>query len=67
MKHQVNWNTVGGALQNQPWHNIWSADNPVEVLSEHLPFWLDVMYPRSIRVHNKNKPWFDDQAGVHWP
>ena len=35
-KHQVNWNTVCGAMQDLPWHNIWSADNPVEVLNEHL-------------------------------
>ena len=31
-KYQVNWNTVC----DLPWRNIWSADNPVEVLSEHL-------------------------------
>ena len=35
-KHQVNWNTVGGAMQDLPWHKIWLADNPVEVLNEHL-------------------------------
>ena len=31
-KQQVNWNTVCGAIQDLPWRNIWSADNPVEVL-----------------------------------
>ena len=31
LKHRVNWNTVCGAMQNLPWRNIWSADNPVEV------------------------------------
>ena len=37
LKHQVNWNTVCGAIQDLPWHSIWLA---VEV--------LDVMYqPRS--------------------
>ena len=36
LKHQVNWNPVGGALQDLPWRNIWSADNPVEVLNRHL-------------------------------
>ena len=36
LKHQVNWNTVCGAMQDLPWRNIWSADNPVEVLNEHL-------------------------------
>ena len=36
LKHQVNWNTVCGATQDLPWRNIWLADNPVEVLNEHL-------------------------------
>ena len=36
LKHQVNWNTVYGAIQDLPSQNIWSADNPVEVLNEHL-------------------------------
>ena len=41
LKHQVNWNTVCGAIQHLPWHNIWLSDNPVEVLNEHLSCWLD--------------------------
>ena len=37
LKHKVNWNTVCcGSIQNLPWRNIWSADNPVEVLNYHL-------------------------------
>ena len=36
LKHQVNWNTVCGAMQDLPWRNILSADNPVEVLNETL-------------------------------
>ena len=36
LRHQVNWNAVCGAIQDLPWHNIWLADNPVEVLNEHL-------------------------------
>ena len=28
LKHQVNWNTVCGSMQDLPWRNIWSADNP---------------------------------------
>ena len=36
LKHQVNWNTVCGAIQELPWQNIWLSDNPVEVLNEHL-------------------------------
>ena len=48
IKHQVNWNTVCGAMLDLPWRNIWSADNPVEVLKEHLLCWLDVLFqPRS--------------------
>ena len=33
MKHQVNWNTVCGAIQELPWRNIWLSDNPVEVVN----------------------------------
>ena len=36
LNHKVNWNTVCGAMHDLPWRNIWSADNPVEVLNEHL-------------------------------
>ena len=35
-KHQVNYNTVCGAIQDLPWCNIWSDDNPVEVWNEYL-------------------------------
>ena len=31
LKHQGNWNTVCSAIQD-----IWSADNPAEVLNKHL-------------------------------
>ena len=31
LKHLVNWNTVCGAIQDLSWHNIWLADNLVEV------------------------------------
>ena len=33
LKHQVIWNTVYGAMRDLPWRNIWSSDNPVEVLN----------------------------------
>ena len=33
LKHQVNWNTVCGALRDLPCHNIWLSDNPVWVLN----------------------------------
>ena len=43
--------------------NIWSADNPVEVLNEHLLLLAGRFVPtKIIRVRNKAKPWFDDQS-----
>ena len=63
LKHQVKWNTVCGAMQDLPWRNIWSADNPVEVLNEHLLLLVGRFVPtKIIRVRNKGKPWFDDQC-----
>ena len=44
LKHQVNWNTVCGAIQDLPWRNIWLVDNPVEVLNDICTCWLDVMF-----------------------
>ena len=44
LKHQVNWNSVYGAMRDLPWRNIWSSDNPVEVLNEHLSQLVGVMY-----------------------
>ena len=62
-KHQVLWNTVCSAMQDLPWRNIWSADNPVEVLNEHLLQLVGRFVPtKIIRVCNKDKPWFDDQC-----
>ena len=62
LKHQINWNTVCGAIQDLPWHNIWSADNPVEVLNKHLSLLVGRYVPTTvICVHNKDKPRFYDQ------
>ena len=62
LKHQVYWNTVCGAVLDLPWCNIWSTDNPVEVLIEHLLLLVGRFVPtKIIRVRNKDKPWFDDQ------
>ena len=48
-------------MRDLPWHNIWSSDNPVEVLNEHLSLPAGRYVPtKIIRVHNKDKPWFDD-------
>ena len=61
LKHRVNFNTVCGAIQDLPWHNIWSADNPVELLNEHLLLLVGHNVPtKVIRVRKKNKPRFDD-------
>ena len=63
LKHQVNWNTVCGAIQELPSRNIWRSDNPVEVLNEHLSLLVGRYVPtKVIRVRNKDKPWFDDQC-----
>ena len=62
LKHQVNWNTVCGAMQDLPWRIIWSSDNPVEVLNEHLSLLVGRYVPtKIIHERNKDKPWFDDQ------
>ena len=50
-------------MQDLPWRNIVSADNPVEVLKEHLLLLVGRFYPTKItHVRNKDKPWFDDQC-----
>ena len=60
LKHQVNWNTDCGAVQDLPWRNIWSAANPVEVLNGHSLLLVGRFVPtKIIRVRNKDKPWFD--------
>ena len=62
-KHQANWNTVCGAIQDLPRHNIWLADNPVEVLNKHLSLLVGCYVPtKVIRVRNKDKPLFDNQC-----
>ena len=45
LKHQVNWNTVCGAIQDLPGRNIWLADNPLESFerTSFFPCWLDVI------------------------
>ena len=63
LKHQVNWNTVCGAIRELPWHIIWLSDNPVKVLNEHLSLLVGRYVPtKVIRMQNKDKPWFDDQC-----
>ena len=63
LKHQVNWNTVCGAIRELPWRNIRLSDSPVEVLNKHLSLLVGRYVPtKVIRVHNNDKPWFDDQC-----
>ena len=55
LKHQINWNTVCGAIQDLPRRNISLADNPVEVLKEHLSLLVRRYVPtKVIRVRNKD-------------
>ena len=62
LKHEVNWNAVCGAIRKLPWRNMWLSDNPVEDLNEHLSLLVGrYLSTKVIRVHNKDKPWFDDQ------
>ena len=50
-------------MQDLPWHNIWSTDNPVEVLNKHLLLLVGRFGPtKIIHVCNKDMPWFDDQS-----
>ena len=50
-------------MQDLPWRNIRSADNPVEVLNQHLLLLVGRFVPtKIIRMSNKNTPWIDDQC-----
>ena len=63
LKHQVNCNTACGAIQDLPWRIIRSADNPIDVLNEHLLLQVERFVPtKVIRVRNKDKPWLDDKC-----
>ena len=65
-KFSLNIRLIGiqcGVMLDLPWRNIWSADNPVEVLNEHLLLQFGRFVPiKVIRVCSKDKPWFDDQC-----
>ena len=52
-------------MQDLPWCNIWSDDNPVEVLTEHLLLLVGhLVSTKVICVQNKDKPWFIINAGM---
>ena len=48
LKHLVNWNTVYGAIRDLPWRALWLADNPVEVLNEHLSLLVGRYVPTKV-------------------
>ena len=57
LKHQVNWNTVCGAIQELPFQNTCSADNQDEVLNGNLSLLVGrYLPPKVISVHDKDKP-----------
>ena len=48
-------------MQDLPWRNIWSTDNPVEVLIEHFLLLAGRFVPTNVvPVRNKDNFWFDD-------
>ena len=61
-EHQVNWNTVCGAIRDLPWRNIWLADNPVEVLNEHLSLLVGRYEPTKV-IRKKTLTLFLKPAG----
>ena len=66
LKHRVNWSAVCDAIGVLPWRSIWSTDNKVERLKVHLSLEVECfVLTKVIRVHNKDKPWFNDDAGLH--
>ena len=63
LKHRVNWSAVCDVIGVLPWQSIWSADNPVERLNVHLCLLVERFVPtKVIYVHNKDKPWFNDDC-----
>ena len=62
LKHRVNWTAVCDGIGVLPWRSIWSADNPVERLN-YLSLLVErFVSTKVIRVHNKEKPWFNDEC-----
>ena len=63
LKHRVNWTSVCDATGVLPGRSIWSSDNPVERLIVHLSLLVERFVPtKVILVHNKEKPWFNDDC-----
>ena len=63
LKRRVNWSAVCDAIGVLPWQSIWSAHNRVERLNVHLSLLVEhFVSTKVIRVHNKDKPWFNDDC-----
>ena len=63
LKHRVNWSAVWDAIGVLPWQSIWSADHRVDRLNGHFSLLVEHLVPTMvIRVHNKDKPWFNDDC-----
>ena len=58
-----NWTAVSDAIGELPWRSTWGADNPVERLNVHLSLLVErFVLTQVIRVHNKDKPWFNGEC-----
>ena len=63
LKHQVNLNTVCGAIRELSCITFGLLTNLLRLWTNICPCWLDVMYqPRSSVWERERKPWFDDQC-----
>ena len=63
LKHQLNWNTVYGAIKELPWLKISLSDSPVEVLNKDLSLLVGRYVPtKVIHARNKDMPWLDYQC-----
>ena len=49
-------------MQDLPWRNIWSADNPVEFIEHLLLLVGSFVQTKVILVGNKDESWFRDQC-----
>ena len=59
LKHQVNWNTVCGALQDLPGVTFRLRTILLRFGTSSCSLWLDIMYRPRSSVCSKDKPWFD--------
>ena len=63
LKNRVNWDVIGGAVRSFPWRVIYTADDPVDILNQHLSEVIERYVPsKIIRVRNSDKPWFTDEC-----